>query len=228
MRSTPESCAGRPARGCRATGTSCAHNGLPIFIPCDRSGRRSGTACMSSQLGTARVELPSSKALTLSTTSATSCRDVPARECDRLAELSALFHGGNAPHPRPGPRLRGAHPGQLSGGPPGVRAAALVRYQPGHPHLPPARDRGSALPAPGRGRRARPPGAARGRGGDDRSLAVHDAAAPGDRAELLPSRVPRGALLGGDRRGPRAPHHEIRTADAKAQSCWPPSLPQRS
>ena len=81
----------------------------------------------------------------------------PARDCDRLAELSALFHFAGRLH------LLGR--GEVSlhldlatsaRGPAGVRAAAVVRGQLGDPHLPAAGLRaGDPLPAPRRRRAAR-------------------------------------------------------------------------
>ena len=141
----------------------------------------------------------------------------PERDCDRLAELSGLFHVAGSAHLR-GRGSVDVHLDLVSsgGGPPRVRAPARVRGRVGDPHVPAAGVRPlDALPAPRRGvaaTRTRPCTAPAcstrptGRSTIRRSASSRAAAASG--AYL------RGALLGaGTLSGPRDAHLEIRAAE---------------
>ena len=146
----------------------------------------------------------------------------PRSECDRLAELSGLFHSAGSVH------LKGR--GEVSvhldvvdlgGRAARVQPPAGVRRRLGDPDVPSAcLRRGHAVPAPRRRRRPRPAGAARSRRADAPGLTP---------LERPPKRVVaraccraaylRGALLGGGSlSGPRSPHLEIRSAELEAPS----------
>ena len=140
----------------------------------------------------------------------------PQRDCDRLAELSGLFHTAGSLHLlRPRRVLGPPRPRRVGGRPPRVRAPARVRRRGRDP------DVQAATPSSGATRyQIHVPGGERAAPGAVRAGVLSRAHAP---LEAPPKRVVgrpccrraylRGAFLGaGSVSGPRSPHLEIRTA----------------
>ena len=146
-------------------------------------------------------------------------RIAPARECDRLAELSALFHSAGSLHLR-GTRRVGAasRSRERGGGSPRLQPAARCGDPVRDPHVPASCVRqGDPLPAP--------------LAGSERTLDVLVAAGVLDRRHRPLERPPRrvvaraccraaylrGAFLGGGSLSTgRSPHLELRTATAES------------
>ena len=146
----------------RAAGTFCAENRFPLVVPCHRVVAANGIGGYGSLGADSSGGCSRSRASTCERLSedvrAELAAIAPTRGCDRLAELSALFHAAGSVHlrgrgrgrapsrPRDRRRSRGARSRSCAqlGVPSEIRT-----YQP--PRLRP-RD---ALPAPRRGRRAR-------------------------------------------------------------------------
>jgi len=151
----------------------------------------------------------------------------PESDCDRLAELSGLFHVAGSVHLRGrGVVRRPPRPRELGGRPARVQPAACVRRRVGDPHLPAAGVRSrDALPTARRGDAARVRDAAS--SGRARRLApAARAAAPASgRAPLLPRCVPawraprRGVTERAARPAPRdpaAPRSKARVSSSRS------------
>ena len=139
----------------------------------------------------------------------------PQRDCDRLAELSGLFHTAGSLHLR-GHGEFSVHL-DVSESAVARRAFGLLRafgVETGDPHVPQASvRRGDPLPAARAGRRARAEGAARCRRAVGRARAARGAAETRGRALVLPPGVPaRRVPRRGLRQRAPAPHLEIRSA----------------
>ena len=150
----------------------------------------------------------------------------PARGCDRLAELSALFHSAGSLHLRGGgaSRCTSTSPARPSRGERSRSSAARRRV--GDPHLPAPRVRpGDALPAPRRGRRAGARRAAARRACSTarraRSSVRRGASSRAPAAAAPTSAAPSSAAARS--RGPRPPHLELRTGPARAPRSSPRS-----
>ena len=148
----------------------------------------------------------------------------PQRDCDRLAELSGLFHTAGSLHLR-GHGEFSVHldVAESAVGAPRVRPPARVRRRGRDPDVPPARLRGrDAVPDPRAGRRAaarraRPARAccpARTRRSSRRPGAVVGRPAAGARTCAGRSSAPAPSS------GPRSPHLEIRTRERWPGRSW--------
>ncbi len=120
----------------------------------------------------------------------------PRKACDRLAELSGLFHSAGSLHLRgTGRGRRSPRPLELRRGAPCLHAAAPAGGADRDPHVPAARLwPGDPVSAARRGRGSRAAGAARGGRRVGGARADRPAAEAGRREGLLPRRVSPGSL----------------------------------
>ena len=92
--------AGRP-QAPRAAGSFCAQNRLPLIVPCHRvvaAGGLGGYGSLGVEYKRRLLELEACRSLT--TSGASSPRSRRGGDCDRLAELSGLFHTAGSLHLR--------------------------------------------------------------------------------------------------------------------------------
>ena len=218
--------AGRP-RAARAAGSFCAAQPLLARRPVPpRRRRRTRRAVRARRIravrsapqataARARGDAPVSIDSLAADARAELAAVAPTRRCDRLAELSALFHTGrHRPPPRPRRGLVPPRPRRVGGRAPRVRDPPRASGRLGDPDVPASRlRRASRDAAPRRRLGARDRRAGAGRASSSREGLPLDR--PPGRVVARPccrSAYLRGAFLGaGSLSGPRSPHLEVRT-----------------
>ena len=208
--------AGRP-RAARAAGAFCATNRFAFIVPCHRVVAADGIGGYGSTGVGVKRRLLALEGVAPVITSEDVREELatiaPQRECDRRAELSALFHSAGEPAPARGGRLGApSRPRERRCGASGVRPPARERNPLRDPNVPPSRirhaRRATSCTSPATRTRcaSSPP-----RVSSTPPRAARAAATACRRAELLPGGVP-------PRRVPRR-RARSRSAARRTSSC---------